>query len=531
VQGGCLRLKWDYDGERYGRSEVEAAAGRYVAALRSLIEHCRAAAGGHTPGDFPLARLSGEELARLTAAVPDLADVYPLTPLQAGLLFHVLHSPRSNAYCNQLVCTLQGELDGERLRQAWGQLLARHEALRTVFSWEAAREPVQVVRRSVALPWRYEDWREASEAEQRRRLEEAIAADRAQGYDLERGPLVRLALIRTGESRHVLAWSNHHLILDGWSTAALVRELFAAYRAAARGEAPGWPPVRPFRDYLEWLSRQDRAAAEEFWRRQMAGVEPTLLAYGPGAVTARDAGRLERRSVELDEPLSGRLAAFARRHQVTLATVMQGAWALMLAVKAERGEVVFGSISAGRPGELAGAGGIVGLLINTLPLRVRLRPAAGFAEWLRELQRQAAEARQYDYASLADVQRWSGLAAGRQLFDSLLVFENFPVPEDVLGPDLEATAMVHHIEESYPLILTVVPAARIRLDWRHAAAAARWAGALPAIERLLERISEAPADALVGEIAGAAKLIDAEAEATSVREYEDAWRSFQPRGR
>ncbi|HLX08270.1 MAG TPA: condensation domain-containing protein, partial [Thermoanaerobaculia bacterium] len=531
VQGGRLHLKWDYDGERYAGSQVEDQARAYTAALRQLIEHCRGAVGGHTPADFPLARLSGDELARLTAAVPDLADVYPLTPLQAGFLYHALRSPRANANCIQLTCTLEGQLDGERLRQAWELLLARHAALRTVFVWEAVREPVQVVRRSPPPSWRSEDWRGVGEAEQHRRLEQTIAADRNQAYDLEHGPLLRLALIRTGERRHVLLWSNHHLILDGWSTAALVRDLFDAYRAAAGGEAPGWPPVLPFRDHVEWLQRQDRAAAEDFWRRQLAGVEPSLLAAGPGAVASWPDGALQRHRVELDEQLSGQLAAFSRRHQVTLATVMQGAWALLLAAREERGEVVFGTISAGRTGELAGAGGIIGLLINTLPLRVRVRRAAGLAEWLQELQRDAAAARQYDYASLPDIQRWSGLAAGQPLFDSLLVFENYPVPEDVLGPDLAATAMTHYIEESYPLVLTVVPAARIRLDCRHAAGAGRWAGALAAIERLLARILAAPAAALVGEIAAAAKVVYTEAEAASVRAYEDAWRGFQPRGR
>jgi amino acid adenylation domain-containing protein/non-ribosomal peptide synthase protein (TIGR01720 family) len=531
VQGGRLHLKWDYDGERYAGSQVEDQARAYTAALRQLIEHCRGAVGGHTPADFPLARLSGDELARLTAAVPDLADVYPLTPLQAGFLYHALRSPRANANCIQLTCTLEGQLDGERLRQAWELLLARHAALRTVFVWEAVREPVQVVRRSPPPSWRSEDWRGVGEAEQHRRLEQTIAADRNQAYDLEHGPLLRLALIRTGERRHVLLWSNHHLILDGWSTAALVRDLFDAYRAAAGGEAPGWPPVLPFRDHVEWLQRQDRAAAEDFWRRQLAGVEPSLLAAAPGAVASRPDGALQRHRVELDEQLSGQLAAFSRRHQVTLATVMQGAWALLLTAREERAEVVFGTISAGRTGELAGAGGIIGLLINTLPLRVRVRRAAGLAEWLQELQRDAAAARQYDYASLPDIQRWSGLAAGQPLFDSLLVFENYPVPEDVLGPDLAATAMTHYIEESYPLVLTVVPAARIRLDCRHATGAARWAGALPAIERLLARILAAPAAALVGEIAAAAKVVDTEAEAASVRAYEDAWRGFQPRGR
>jgi non-ribosomal peptide synthetase component F/aryl carrier-like protein len=423
-----------------------------------------AAADGRMPGDFPLARLSGDELARLAAALPDLADVYPLTPLQAGLLFHALHSPQSNAYCNQMTCTLQGELDGERLRQAWERLLARHETLRTVFVWEAVREPVQVVRRSVALPWRYEDWRGIGEAEQRRRLEQAIGADRAQGYDLERGPLQRLTLLRTGERRHVFLWSNHHLILDGWSRTLAIAELLELYAAPADGEAPRRDPVRPFRDYVAWLQGQDRGAAEAYWRERLAGLEPALVGKRTAAAAPRG-GHLKRRE-HLDLEASRRLESFARRARVTLNTLVQAAWALTLSGLRGSDEVVFGVTVAGRPAGLDGVERMVGLFINTLPVRVRVADdGADLGGWLRELQRLAAEARQHEHSPLPDVMRWSGQPAGRPLFDSLLVFESFPAsPATAAAAGLQVTDGEAIDHNNYPLTVTVRPAAPMEIE-------------------------------------------------------------------
>ena len=443
-----------------------------VAATAAPDEQAPAAAANRSPGDFPLARLSGEELARLTAAVPDLADVYPLTPLQAGLLFHALHSPESNAYCNQMVCTLEGELDGERLRRAWEQVAARHETLRTVFVWEAVREPVQAVRRSPPLPWRYEDWRGVDEAEQRRRLERTIAADRAQGYELERGPLQRLALIRTGERRHAFLWSNHHLILDGWSRTLTIAELLQRYAALAPAAATAaadtgavrQEPAPPFREYVAWLQRQDRGAAEAYWRERLAGVEPSLVAER--AAGGSPPGGHQKRRGHLDLAASRRLEDFARHARVTLNTLVQAAWALVLGGLRGADEVVFGVTVAGRPAGLAGVDRMVGLFINTLPVRVRLAAAGEELDaWLRDLQRQAAAAREFEYSPLSDVMRWSGQPAGRRLFDSLLVFESFPaLPAAAVAEGVQVTGGEAIDHNNYPLTVTVRPAAPIEIE-------------------------------------------------------------------
>jgi amino acid adenylation domain-containing protein/non-ribosomal peptide synthase protein (TIGR01720 family) len=462
VQGGRLRMRWDYDGSRYEPWQVEHQARQYTAALRALVAHCGQGAGGHTPSDFPLARLSGEELSRLEASYPDLEDVYPLTPLQAGLMFHALHSPQSSVYCNQMVCTLEGELDGELLRSAWERLVARHAVLRTAFVWEGLRSPQQVVLRRVDLPWQQEDWRGFSEEEQRRRLERLATADRERGHALERAPLMRLALVRTGEHQYRFLWSNHHLVLDGWSRSLTVAELLALYAGAASEE-----PEPPFRAYVAWLQDQDRAAAEAFWRRRLAGAEPALVAERANPEGKDD--HLKRRAF-FATGLSRQLEAFARRRQVTLNTVMAGAWAIVLSGHCEgREEVVFGATVAGRPSALAGVERMVGLFINTLPVRVRVPSETRLADWLREIQSESAEARQYEYSPLTDVQRWSGLPAGRQLFDSLLVFENFPLlPPPVAADDLRNFVQVRDGEvfdhNNYPLTVTVRPGAAMEIE-------------------------------------------------------------------
>ncbi|HEX8694770.1 MAG TPA: non-ribosomal peptide synthase/polyketide synthase, partial [Longimicrobium sp.] len=459
VLGGRLEVSWRYGEGVHRRETVEALAREYAAELRALVAHCTSdGAGGRTPSDFPLARLSQDEVDRVVGNGREVEDVYPLAPLQEGLLFHTLYEPGSGAYVGQFGYRLQGELDVEAFRRAWSGVVERHAALRTGFTWEGVREPLQVVRRAVEVPLLVEDWRGVDADEQARRLDARLAADRALGFDPARPPLMRLALFRTGDAAHHLVWTCHHLLLDGWSMPLVLRDVVALYGAHAAGRDPALPPAPSYRGYIAWLERQELGGAERYWRAALAGFRsPTPLGIERGQ--SRGTGGFGRRELRLGAGEAGALQAWARRHGLTVNTLVQGAWALLLSRYSGEADVVFGATVSGRPAELAGVDETVGLFINTLPVRVRVGEDERMVDWLRALQARQAELREHEHSPLAQVQRWSEVPAGTPLFETIFAFENYPRREAPLEEGGRARLEVEiqeSVEQSdYPFAMTV----------------------------------------------------------------------------
>jgi NRPS condensation-like uncharacterized protein len=319
-------------------------------ALEALIAHCQSPeAGGYTASDFPLARLGEQTLTRLPAR--DVEDIYPLSPLQQGLLFHTLQAPESGVYFEQLSAVLGGDLEVASFKRAWQKVLERHALLRTAFYWEELSEPLQVVHRQVELPWVEEDWRGLSPNEQQGRFEAFLEADRGRGFELGQAPLMRGALLRVAEDAHQFVWSFHHLLLDGWSLPLVLKEVLAYYEAYCGGRELQLGSPRPYRDYIVWLQRQDLAQAEGFWREALQGMTaPTPLPIGrsEGGLGER-APRYAERGLRVSAAVTGRLQALARAHRLTLNTLVQGAWALLLSRYSGEEEVLFGATVSGRP--------------------------------------------------------------------------------------------------------------------------------------------------------------------------------------
>lgn len=344
----------------------------------------------------------------------DALDAYPLSPMQQGMLFHTLSAPGSDVYVEQFSCALHGPLDAGLFEQAWALTQSRHAPLRTAFAWNGLPEPLQVVAPRAALPFR------RAEGD----VDALRAKERARGFDLSRAPLMRLVLVQGDDpARHHLIWTWHHAILDAWSGPVLLEEVLASYDALTRGAEPDLPPVRPYKDFIAWQKAQDTNAAESFWRARLAGfAEATPLDLGPAQVPDQDYG------LEF-QPLAGetvdRLRSAARAAGVTLNTFVQGAWALLLSRLSGRDDVLFGTAVAGRPPEIAGIERMVGLFINTLPLRAQIGNDT-LHPWLRALQDAAIAARAAEHMPLAAIQAQSALPKGQPLFDSLLVFEDFP---------------------------------------------------------------------------------------------------------
>ena len=394
-----------------------------------------------------------------------IEDIYPLSPMQQGMLFHNVFAPQSSMYFEQMSCAVRGELDLAALERAWQGVMDRHPVLRSSFAWEELDEPVQIVESEVKVPLTVMDWTMLDQPEQSSRLNEFLAADRAAGFNLQEAPLMRVALIRMGAQQSQLVWSHHHVLVDGWSLPLLLREVFALYEAHRKGEPLELTPPRPFRDYIAWLQQQDMDQAESFWRNYLHGfAETTPLPLAQTLPQNFQDDHGERR-VRLSPELVAKLTKLTRSYKLTLNTVFQGAWALLLSRYSGQGEVVFGATVSGRPGELEGVERMLGLFINTLPVRVEVDDAQCVGEWLRHLQARAAEARQYEFTPLASLQRWSELGSGRSLFDSLLVFENFPVGSDLgrSASSIAITQVSSFTFNNFPLTLLVGLGGDLRL--------------------------------------------------------------------
>ncbi|MER6347259.1 amino acid adenylation domain-containing protein [Streptomyces sp. NPDC001595] len=385
-------------------------------------------------------------------------DVLPLSPLQQGLLFHALFDEDAqDVYTMQSLVEIEGPLRPDLLRGAAEELLARHANLRGAFLHEDLDDPVQVVLKQVPVRWRETDLSTAGE----RTRAAVVAEDAAARFDLTDPPLLRLTLARLGPDRWLLIVTNHHLLLDGWSVPLLVRELLQLYAGLlAPGRTAPPPAARPYRDFLAWLAARDRQAAGRAWREALAGAAPTLLARSPaGPVPVTP----ELHTLRLTEDVTERIAASARARGVTVNTVVQGLWALLLARLTGRDDVVFGATVAGRPADLAGAESMIGLFINTVPVRVTVRPGERAGDFLRRLQDEQARLMDHHHLGLTEIQR---LAGAGDLFDTLLVFENYPVDRAAVArAEADAGLRILDVTGSgathYPLTLAVLAERRL----------------------------------------------------------------------
>ncbi|WP_292877333.1 non-ribosomal peptide synthetase [Nostoc sp. NMS1] len=357
----------------------------------------------------------------------NIESIYPLSPMQQGMLFHTLFAPDSGIYFEQSSYNLYGKLNVSAFEQAWRTIVQRHSVLRTLFVWENTQKPLQVVRKSVNLPWINHDWRTLSSVAQQERVEAFLEADRTQGFQLNQAPLMRCALIRLAEDIHQFVWSHHHLLLDGWSSSLIVKEVLAYYEAGKEAHNLYLPSPRPYKDYITWLQQQDQGFAKTFWQQVLKGfTAPTRLGNKDVSNPLGQKETYGVQEIHLSMALTEDLQALIRKHHLTLNILLQGVWALLLSHNSGQSDVVFGTTVSGRPPELAGVESMVGLFINTLPVRSQISKAASLILWLQQLQAQQVEREQYSYSSLIDIQEWSELPRGMSLFESLLVFENYP---------------------------------------------------------------------------------------------------------
>ena|GEM_PF-1264499 len=462
VAGNALTVNWAYWKGAHNRATIDRLAARFEDALKRIVEHCLdPVAGGYTPSDFPLAGIDQAALDRIIPKSAEIEDIFPLSPLQQGMLFHAQFDSQSRLWFEQMVNTLSGPVSPEILQSAWTDLCQRHPAFRSHFVWHDVPRPLQVVRRDIAPDWHFEDVSGLTPEKRDARIDAFVEADRKRGFDLAAAPLTRLALFRLDDTTHRLIWSVHHAIVDGFCQSIVLRDLIELYRARASGSVQTLPPSGRYRDFVGWLAERDSASDEAFWRAEIGDIDEPV-AFDLGLADVEKAGeerdfRDVRGALSLD--LSERLRAFARDRHLTLNTVVQGAWTVVLSRYLGSGDVLFGSVVSGRPAELPAVNDTIGLFVNTLPIRDVVPNDMPAADWLAKVQARNAEREAHGYVSLVDIQGWSAVPRGMPLFETLFAFENLPAGsgEEKDLPVRLAETDVTVEEVNYPLMLQVVP--------------------------------------------------------------------------
>ncbi|MEM6402898.1 MAG: condensation domain-containing protein, partial [Cyanobacteria bacterium P01_D01_bin.116] len=365
----------------------------------------------------------------------NIENIYPLSPMQQGILFHSLLAPDAGAYIPQVCITVDGLTDVIAFQKAWEEVFRRHSILRTAFRWEKRDRPFQVVYKVLDLPWQKQDWREFSISEQQQKLDDFLEEDREQGFDLKIAPLFRITLIQLTETRYQLVWTQHHLIIDGWSAGLVLKEVFQLYQVFYKGvdlNNLSTYNIRPYAEYIAWLGQQDLSAAKTFWKTKLQGfTTPNILQVKQSSSNSKKPNWSEQ-EISLPATITNNLKALAKNHQFTLNTLIQGAFAILLSHYCNQNDIVFGATSSGRPATLTGSESMVGLFINTLPVRVQVDSKVSLINWLQQLQIQQVEALQYEYSPLLEIQSWSEIPRGSTLFEHILVFENYPVDASLL---------------------------------------------------------------------------------------------------
>jgi amino acid adenylation domain-containing protein/non-ribosomal peptide synthase protein (TIGR01720 family) len=459
VIGNRLQVIWNYSENRHGQAEIEALAEGYLASLREALTYSASAgANCYTPSDFPLINLSQQQLDALTTRYPEIEDIYPLSPLQQGLLFHTVYSPYSGMYMGQMSCRISGSLNVKAYRQAWQRVLDHNPALRPAIVWELLNEPLQIVYHQTTLPWEQMDWRGIPENEQEESFNSFMIADRARDFDFAKGPLLRFALVQLADDLYQFLWSFHHLILDGWCLSLIFKQVLHSYRSFNEGLDPVIEKAPLYRDYIAWIKQQDRRLAQDYWRGMLNGVgSPTPLFPTKVVGGKKMASEFNDIVIRLSEERTESLKSYCRDNYITMNTLMQGVWALILGHYGGSRDIVYGTTISGRPPEIEGVESMIGFLINTIPARIKIDPEALLPDWLKEIQAQQAETRQYGYASLIDIQSWIGWPRNIPLFESIFIFENFPFDQSVYEElDNNLGVEIHKYElydrTNYPIV-------------------------------------------------------------------------------
>ncbi|WP_028595417.1 non-ribosomal peptide synthetase [Paenibacillus assamensis] len=460
ITGGRLEIAVHYNKEEYEESTMQRFADFYTRRLEQLIDHCIAKETPEkTPSDYGSSLLSIAELELIEQRYPDMEQVYPLSPMQSGLLFHSMMNSESAAYFEQFSFVLKGKLDFEKFEQSFNEVLRRHDIFRTAFMYEGIAVPHQIVRRHQDNPIKLLDIRDMDAVEQSDYLGRAKQMDRVQGFELSEGRLMRMTLLRTYDDVYQVLWSHHHIVMDGWCMETITNDLLSVYGSLLINKPIMLEPAQPYANYIRWLENIDKPEGLTYWKGYLDGY--TRQASLPR--TRRNVGSYSKQEYVLtfDKEITDQLERLGRKQRVTLYTILQTMWGLILQRYNGTDDVVYGSVVSGRPPELSGIETMVGLFINTVPVRIQTKESQSFSALLEQIQEASIASKIHEFIPLAEIQGMSALK--QDLVDTIIVYENYPVGqqmeqasgEDAIG--LSITDVEVFEQTNYDLDLTIIP--------------------------------------------------------------------------
>lgn len=467
ISDRCLRIRIDYLPAIHDSASMESFRLCYEKALKTLIAHCRDTVGvQHTPSDFPLAGdLSLNQLEAWEAKYPHIEHVYPVTGMQMGFIYHSLLDTSKEAYASQLYIDFEGDFDRDSFCQAWDAVVARHGIFRTAFEGFELAQPMQIVTGDCDMDWRIEDWREKDSDRQAADFEQLRRQEKSIGFAFDRAPLMRQTLIRLTDRCHRWLWTHHHSILDGWSVPIVLNDLFTCYQILLGDRPISRTPPPEYVDYVGWLHKQNSEAAINYWTQELAGIElptPTGLRFRKHTQVTPE---MTEQRLELDAEQTVRLRQCAADRGVTVNTLFHTAWSILLSRYSGRQEIVFGQTVSGRPPEIHNIESMVGLFINTLPVRVTCTRDEDLGRFIHTINAAHAVRESYGYLPLVDIKNACGMSRADSLFDTLLVVQNYPSQDALksLGDDLGFTIsrVGSDVATNFGLTLVISPGAKI----------------------------------------------------------------------
>ncbi len=386
----------------------------------------------------------------------NVSDVYTLTPMQQLMLIHSRSNLQSDTLFSQFQYTIRGPLNRETLQQTWEHIVQRHPALQTIFLWKDLNKPLQVVKKETKLPWVYQDWRSLSLDEQNNRLAAYLEGDKNAGFELDRIPPIRFGLFQLEDEVYRLVWSSHHLILDRWCLSILADELPRIYASIHQKKPVSLPPAKPFKDYISWLKQQQVADAKAFWQSEFLGYHNELPLNTIRSFDSVDkAPKQATQKAIFPTNLSEKIQSFTRKEHLTMNTVLQCAWGLLMTHYSSLNDAIIGVTVSGRPADLPGVEHIVGTFINNLPVRVAYKGSEKLGLWLKNYQKKMSEMQKYDYVSLDSIQKWCQLPYDKPLFDTLFVYQQAVSLEQPLNEDVSLIGIPEGAKSNIPITLTI----------------------------------------------------------------------------
>ncbi len=470
VSNEQLVINWTYGENLHERKTIEALAENFTTQLERIIEHCiQPESKGFTPSDFPLCKISQEALDEYVLSGADLANIeniYPLSPMQEGMLFHTLYASGSDVYITQLTLDIVGELNIEYFKQAWQHIIDTHTILRTSFVYQGLQTPVQRVHKKISCDIEVIDHSSISDKNRKDKITQFLEEQRKKGFDLTIAPLSWITLIKTEKNNYTFIWTHHHILIDGWSMPIIFKELFKNYHALVSNQELTFNPDK-YEEFIEYLSKRDKTEEERFWTAYLEGFTGSIeILVGNNYNNSTQELVNDKQKLALDASETDILKEFTKKHHITINTLVQGAWLTLLNRYSGNDDIIFGITVSGRPAELEGVEGKVGLFINTLPLRIKTRTSENVLEWLKEIYEQQSRVLEYQHTPLVEIQSLSSVPNNEPLFQSILIFENYPIEKLSENKDikLDIANIRTYEKNNYPITIAVSVEERLIID-------------------------------------------------------------------